>query len=964
MAHVCEFCNANFPQKRNLDRHILQKSCNAYPFPSKLSDTNVVGLAVFRGVNTHELKFHVCQQFGLAKAKFFPLRFAPQRKTSLRAAELDNWFPSHEDSIRVLQKVLSGVADSVLLPKELTLEVDGTVMTIRDSLYPEDNEMFSVEDLNTHVRVSLKGNPAQNPRVENPSDAQPMDVDVPAAAALPVAQAAVPQRAGEYIDPYEPSEIDNSLKNRKITKPYHGYIITRRNDLAHLDLRTEGRYPSGPVSGRYNGMGLLRCTQYNFPYKQAKKTLQYANSRYHQFTNLLHYPALIPDDGGTFKYLTGQSWDNYIYHKRNFAAPVKRERVFDHNSKVMPYLIKMRHGLPDRLLGVFFGVSDTEINRIFWEHSLLQYLKDPIIPHRNSAVHPNLPSPVDVLKQHVVKDEYLLGVFGNAILPGHQLVINSYDHTYFYSPKFGNINDQKRCYCQHKGRHCLKCGLLVSYDGKILYYTPPTGSLNPAHADGNTTSHTLEWESSGQIEPRLSTLFKPPLDSNLTVITCFDYGYTKGARGGDAEDDLNLLKFYTDDGLRQDNAKFLTVFGPGSNLLDRNFNYTEPDTVPLFDINGTKRFKFTTTEASLTRLMTLIRWVVETTNAGVKNFKFLDARIMNTKFFDSLDTLGRELLEILDGCPDSVKQISKLEVLVHNALCMYQRNHAPFVRRMYVPYGLTPRQFGENFFTRVFLKNSLCRFERVQWTGNLHVKPRSAKGNPWKSCNYDDAVLGFPDIVLDHLIFLTHGHYQISNIDKYITHVRFNEVYKQFENDPELVEDIDFTDYDELMSGLPETLKVYYYDQEEAPANWCGVNYGPWCPRRLVMVVMPSRHTTQSHVTVISFLPEGSIHRPEFHRLGFQEELSSILEYCCSCRIGSRLAGCCSHVASVIALLGKYASDETEFRSRYSKKHYFDPQQPESLNQSLHLKKDVDDIANSSDSDSSDSDVENLQDLL
>ena len=496
----------------------------------------------------------------------------------------------------------------------------------------------------------------------------------------------------------------------------------------------------------------------------------------------------------------------------------------------------------------------------------------------------------------------------------------------------------------------------MSYDGRILYYSPP------AHADGNTTSKTLEWESAGQIDDRLSTFFKPPLDSKLTVITAFDYGYTKAGRG--ANDRLSVKKFFTDNGSAQPNAKFLTVFGPGSDLIDRNFNYVGPDAEPAVYPDGSHRIKFTDLEASLTRLMTLVRWVVEATNAGVKNFKFLDARIMNTKFFDSLDTLGRELLKILDGCPDSVKQISKLEVLVHNALSMYQRNHAPFVRRMYVPYGLTPRQFGENFFMRVFLKNSLCRFARVQWAGNLHVKPRSTKGNPCRSCNYDDAVLGFPDIDLDHLIFVAHGHYQTNNIDLYLTYVRFNEVYKQFENDPELVEDIDFTDYDELMSGLPETLKVYYYDQDEAPANWCGVKYGPWCPRRICMVIMPSRHTTQSHVTVISFLPEGSIHRPEFHRLGFQEELSSILEYCCSCKIGSRLAGCCSHVASVIALLGKYASDETEFRSRYSKKHYFDPQQPESLNQSLHLKKDEDDNADSSDSDSSDSDVGNLQDVL
>ena len=100
MVNVCQFCNAKFTNKQNLERHVTKKTCNPnpFPFPLKLSDTNAVGLAVFRAVDSHELKFHVCQNFGLAKEKFFPLNFAPQRKRAPRAEQLNNFLPSNEGS--------------------------------------------------------------------------------------------------------------------------------------------------------------------------------------------------------------------------------------------------------------------------------------------------------------------------------------------------------------------------------------------------------------------------------------------------------------------------------------------------------------------------------------------------------------------------------------------------------------------------------------------------------------------------------------------------------------------------------------------------------------------------------------------------------------------------------------------------------------------------------------------------
>ena len=164
------------------------------------------------------------------------------------------------------------------------------------------------------------------------------------------------------------------------------------------------------------------------------------------------------------------------------------------------------------------------------------------------------------------------------------------------------------------------------------------------------------------------------------------------------------------------------------------------------------------------------------------------------------------------------------------------------------------------------------------------------------------------------------------------------ELLHKFENDSDFEDEINFLDYDELKRHLPEDQTVYYYDQFDEPVGWEEIKYGIWFPRRIVMICIPSRHKTETHVTVISFLPEGERHPEIPHRLGFRDHLSSVLEYCCSCRIGSRLAGCCSHVAAALALLSTYSSDPSLFKSNASTKHYFDPMQPPSLSQSLHLK--------------------------
>ena len=127
------------------------------------------------------------------------------------------------------------------------------------------------------------------------------------------------------------------------------------------------------------------------------------------------------------------------------------------------------------------------------------------------------------------------------------------------------------------------------------------------------------------------------------------------------------------------------------------------------------------------------------------------------------------------------------------------------------------------------------------------------------------------------------------------------------------------------------------YDQINIPGNYNPALFGPWSPRRIVFLQVPSLHLNRNHKVVICFIPEDWDLPDNFkNRFGFAEPgLQRIVAYGCvadSCKIGVRTCGACSHCIAGLLLLGNYNHQPQNFRSTHKVLHLFDPANIEALN--------------------------------
>ena len=179
----------------------------------------------------------------------------------------------------------------------------------------------------------------------------------------------------------------------------------------------------------------------------------------------------------------------------------------------------------------------------------------------------------------------------------------------------------------------------------------------------------------------------------------------------------------------------------------------------------------------------------------------------------------------------------------------------------------------------------------------------------------------------------------MKNGDKYLTNITELKVIENNERN----QNITWQQYDILCTSLPNDFKVAFTDVIEQPRNWNDQLFGQWYPRRLLFGRVPNRisGTTTDHKVIISFLPNS----PEWdqpnhpNRLGFvQNGLKQIIGYACisaGCNAGYRLAGCCSHVATILLAVGVYAFHPDLFKSKYKKLHFIDVKHNKNLNTAL-----------------------------
>jgi len=265
--------------------------------------------------------------------------------------------------------------------------------------------------------------------------------------------------------------------------------------------------------------------------------------------------------------ITKENFDDVCSHIKDSAIRSTKNRTM--RTCVALLLCKLRSGISNRLLSTLFNIGKSSVRRAIV--SSRKALSDNFTRNYLGFQH--------VTREEVINDHtrpLAQELFGNIISKPAILVL---DGTYIYIQKSHNFKFQRRSYSMHKNRPLVKPMMYVTTTGYIV------SVLGPYLADfKNNDANILKHNIKGNME-------------NLT-------DWIK-------EEDVMVV----DRGFR-DSIDMLTEMGI----------HTE---MPRFLPRGQKQF--TTEEANSSRLVTKIRWIVESVNGRIKQWKFLQNVVPNTQ---------------------------------------------------------------------------------------------------------------------------------------------------------------------------------------------------------------------------------------------------------------------------------------------------------------------------------------------
>ena len=547
----------------------------------------------------------------------------------------------------------------------------------------------------------------------------------------------------------------------------------------------------------------------------------------------------------------------------------------------------------------------------------------------------------DILREHAIDSDYVRGIFETIVPRGNDIVILNVDATYGYCPKFESPLAQKRTHCGFKKNHNVKTNVVTDHKGKIIAYSPMIGSATPDLGDANMQTYMLQLMLDGKIKGDLDALFRPT-DPTLSVFSYHDFGYVSTTNATNRGTNLTMHDYMYDPNRvgYNENSRFFAPTKVGGPILGADLRPAENPTPAVLRYIGegpnrkpVYRTKKTTSEAACDRSITKFRKGVEQFFGVTRQYGILNERIGHTSQYDPSS--------LVPESPD----VSKMELLWNAVFCNINRNHRFFEETWQLPTGMTWFTMGQNFFMRIFLQNEFDTYtyfdgaaREINWDVKFkpmpHGRGRSLGG--WRPLQFDEPEAQFPRIAMEDMTMLTHGPYQLDNAHKYATATREQEVLPMVRN-----EIIPWLDFHALSSTLPQSKKVFIYDQIDRPNNWSDVDYGVWFARRLLLIELPSLHKADQHLVILSYVPDDPVWNDRVpqdlpNRLGFiQEGLKNLVGYAClrdSCPIGLRLLGCCSHVATAVMLLGVFSHNPDAFSSTHKQINYLDFRLPESLN--------------------------------
>lgn len=226
------------------------------------------------------------------------------------------------------------------------------------------------------------------------------------------------------------------------------------------------------------------------------------------------------------------------------------------------FLFKLKSGLSNKILSTIFNISKSSLRRAI--ASVRKSLVASFVPQNLGLQHI---SREEVIEKHTKPlAQTLFGDIGNS------QVILVLDGTYIYIQKSNNFHFQRRSYSVHKGRPLVKAMVVVTTTGHFVTAVGPYLADNKNN-DANILTHMLK--------------------SNLEDIKHWVQ-----------ENDI----FVVDRGFR-DAISLLEDMGIKSEM-------------PCFMKRGDKQLS--TEDANASRLVTKVRWVVESANARIKRWQYLD----------------------------------------------------------------------------------------------------------------------------------------------------------------------------------------------------------------------------------------------------------------------------------------------------------------------------------------------------
>lgn len=264
--------------------------------------------------------------------------------------------------------------------------------------------------------------------------------------------------------------------------------------------------------------------------------------------------------------LTGISRNDFEIMANSIKNSIHLTSTRTHRTCLALLLVKLRTGLSHSVLSVLFKISRRVIGKCI--HTVTKALMVNFVPLHLGLEHI---SREDFIKNHTRKVTNKL--FTNC---QDDVVILIVDGTYIYIEKSNNYSFQRRTFSMHKHRPLVKPMILVSTTGFILEV------LGPYYADGKNND---------------ASIFNSVLSSESSRLR-------KWLSSGDI--------LIVDRGFR-DSVELIEDIG----LIPKMPHFLE------------NKNQHTTIEANESRLITSVRWVVESINGLIKRWKALGHVIPN-----------------------------------------------------------------------------------------------------------------------------------------------------------------------------------------------------------------------------------------------------------------------------------------------------------------------------------------------